>query len=159
MNLHDHLRRGPVRLVLDNLRYWSTAYRPLGGLFYVALYRIFGFHPLPFRAACFGLLALNLGLLGRFTFRLSGSREVAFLAMLLGGYHAWFVDLYYSTGTVYDLLCYAFFLGAFDVYLGIREQGRDLTWRDVAIVTVLYVCALNAKEMAVTFPVLLAIYE
>ena len=77
MNLHDHLRRGPVRLVLDNLRYWSTAYRPLGGLFYVALYRIFGFHPLPFRIACFGLLALNLGLLGRFTFRLSGSREVA----------------------------------------------------------------------------------
>src|SRR5204863_490713 len=159
MNLHGYLSRPPASLIVDNLHYWSTSYRPLGGLFYVALYRWFGFDPLPFRAACFGLLALNLSLLWRFTLRLSGSREVAFLALLLAGYHAWLVDLYYSTGTVYDLLCYAFFLGAFNVYLGVRERGRDQSWRDVAIVTVLYVCALNAKEMAVTFPVLLAIYE
>src|SRR3954452_23029866 len=100
MNLHDHLRRGPAQLVLDNLRYWSTSYRPLGGLFYIALYRVFGFDPLPFRVACFGLLALNLGLFGRFILRLTGSREIMFLALLLTAYHARFVDLYYSTGAV-----------------------------------------------------------
>src|SRR5207302_10969755 len=121
-------------LLLDNLRYWSSAYRPLGGLFYVAIYRIFGLHPLPFRIACFGLLALNLALLWRFTLRLSGSREVAFIALLLGGYHAWFVDLYYSTGTVYDLLCYAFYLSAFNVYLGVRAQAPVLAWRHLVIV-------------------------
>jgi hypothetical protein len=100
MNLHGHLSRGTASLIVDNLRYWSTSYRPLGGLFYVAIYRCFGFQPLPFRVACFGLLALNLSLLWRFTLRLSGRREVAFLALLLAGYHAWFIDLYYSTGTV-----------------------------------------------------------
>jgi hypothetical protein len=115
MNLHGYLSRSPVSLILDNLRFWSTSYRPLGGLFYAALYHWFGFNPLPFRVACFGLLALNLGLLWRFTLGLSCSREVAFLALLISGYHAWFVDLYYSTGTVYDLLCYAFYLGAFNV--------------------------------------------
>jgi len=51
MNLHGYLTRSPASLLSDNLRYWSTAYRPLGGLFYVTLYRVFGFNPLPFRVA------------------------------------------------------------------------------------------------------------
>ena len=159
MNLHGYLSRPPASLMVDNLHYWSTSYRPLGGLFYVALYRWFGFDPLPFRVACFGLLALNLSLLSRFTLRLSGSREVAFLALLLAGYHAWFVDLYYSTGTVYDLLCYSFYLGAFNLYLGVRARGLVLASRHLGIMTALYVCALNAKEMAASLPVLLAAYE
>ena len=158
-NLHGYLSRSPASLMVDNLRYWSTSYRPLGGLFYVALYGWFGFDPLPFRVACFGLLALNLGLLWRFTLRLSGSREVAFLALLLAGYHAWFVDLYYSTGTVYDLLCYSFYLGAFNLYLGVRGQGLALAARHLGVLIALYVCALNAKEMAVSLPVMLAAYE
>ena len=159
MNLHGYLSRAPVSLMVDNLRYWSTSYRPLGGLCYVALYKWFGFDPLPFRVLCFGLLALNLGLLWRFILRLSASREVAFLALLIAAYHAWFVDLYYSTGTVYDLLCYSFYLGAFNLYLGVRARGHVLSGRHLGIVAALYVCALNAKEMAVSLPVLLAAYE
>ncbi len=159
MNLHGYLRHSPVSLIVDNLRYWSTSYRPLAGLFYVLLYSWFGFDPLPFRMACFGLLMLNLGLLWRFTLRLSGAREVAFLALLLAGYHAWFVDLYYSTGTIFDLLCYFCYLGAFNLYLNARAQGRFLAWPQLGIVAALYVCALNAKEMAVSLPLLLAAYE
>ncbi|MGJ5817241.1 hypothetical protein [Paludibaculum fermentans] len=155
MNLHGYLSRSTVSLLVDNLCYWSTAYRPLGGLFYSALYHYFGFDPLPFRVACFAIMTLNLGLLWRFTLRLSGSRETAFLALLIAGYHAWFVDLYYSTGTIYDLLCYAFYLGSFNLCLRVRP----LAWRHLAVLIVLYVCALNAKEMAVTLPVLLAAYE
>src|ERR1039458_5754133 len=158
-NLHGDLSRSPASLMVDNLHYWSTSYRPLGGLFYITLYRWFGFNPLPFRVACFGLLALNLGLLWRFTRRLSGSREVAFLALLLAVYHAWFIDLYYSTGTVYDLLCYFFYLGAFNLYLGVRGQGLALASRHLGVLIALYVCALNAKEMAVSLPVMLAAYE
>lgn len=159
MNLHGYLGRSPFSLLVDNLLYWSTSYRPLGGLFYVALYRWFGFDPLPFRVACFILLAVNLGLLSRFTLLLSGSREVAFVALSLASYHAWFVDLYYSTGTVYDLLCYSFYLGAFNLYVGIRTQGLVLPSRHLGIMAALYVCALNAKEMAVSLPVMLAAYE
>ena len=159
MNLHLYLSRPPTSLIADGVRYWSASYRPLGGLFYVSLYHWFGFDPLPFRLACFGLLALNLGLLQRFILRLSGSREVAFLALLIAAYHAWFVDLYYSTGTVFDLLCYSFFIGALNVYLSVRTEGRMWTWRRLAALIALYVCALDAKEMAVSLPVLLAAYE
>lgn len=159
MNLHGYLGRTPVSLIVDNLRYWSTSYRPLGGLFYVVLYNWFGFDPLPFRVACFALLALNLGLLWRFTLRLSGARETAFLALLIAAYHAWFVDLYYSTGTIYDLLCYSFYFGSFNFYLKARAQRPILSWRELGTVSTLYVCALNAKEMAVSLPASLAVYE
>ncbi|MGC4049977.1 MAG: hypothetical protein QM757_11385 [Paludibaculum sp.] len=159
MNLHGYLGHTPVSLIVDNLRYWSTSYRPLGGLFYVLLYNWFGFDPLPFRMACFAILALNLGLLWRFTFRLSGAREVAFLALLIAAYHAWFVDLYYNTGTIYDLLCYSFYLGAFNLYMKARAQRPTLSWRQLGTISALYVCALNAKEMAVSLPALLAAYE
>ncbi|HEX4133825.1 MAG TPA: hypothetical protein VHY84_04315 [Bryobacteraceae bacterium] len=159
MNLNGHLSRPFGSLLLDNLRYWSTAYRPLGGIFYVTLYRWFGFNPLPFRVACFGLLALNLGFLWRFALLLSRSREAAFLTLLLASYHAWFVDLFYNTGTVYDLLCYAFYLGAFNVYVCVRSSESILKWRHLAIIIFLYICALDAKEMAVTLPVTLAVYE
>ncbi len=159
MNLHGHLARGPANLIADCIRYWSTSYRPLGGLFYTLLYRVFGFHPLPFRLACFGLLAINLALLGRFAFRLTESWRIAGFVLLLAGYNAWLVDLYYSTGTVYDLLAYCFFFLAFNFYLGIREDGRAIGWRRTLLLCALYICALDAKEAAVTLPVLLCAYE
>jgi hypothetical protein len=159
MNLHGYLSRPFHTLLLDNFRYWSTSYRPLGGLFYASIYSLFGFHPFPFRLVCFGLLGVNLLLLFRFCQLLSKSLEVALLATLLVSYHAWFVDLYYSSGTVYDLLCFAFYLGALNFYIRIREQGRRLNLIESLTFCGLYICALNAKEMAVTLPLFVALYE
>jgi hypothetical protein len=154
MNLNGASSRGLPTLLLDNFRFWSTAYRPLGGVFYSTIYHVVGFHSLPFRIACFVLLGLNLYLLYRFCCRLNpapGPWPLApVFAIFLAAYHAWFVDLYYSTGTVYDLLCYAFYFAAFIAYL----EGRRL-W----LVLVLYICALNAKEMAVTLPFFILLYE
>ncbi len=159
MNLHRHLTKPWSALLLDNVRYWSTAFRPMGGLFYSVLYRLFGFDPLPFRIACFVLLAVNLFLLYHFCRILSRSREVGFLALLTASYHAWFVDLYYSTGTVYDLLCFAFYFGAFLYYLRLRQAGQVPAGRQWVVLCGLYLAALNSKEMAPTLPLFLLIYE
>src|SRR5262249_12378340 len=83
----------------------------------------------------------------------------AFLATLLASYHAWFVDLYRNTGTVYDLLCYAFYLSAFMLYVRIRRMGRAPGWREMLTIAALYCAALDAKEMAVSLAVVLLIYE
>ena len=123
-NLCGYLQKPGRDLVFDTLRFWSTAYRPLGALFYVPLYKAFGLNPLPYRIVCFAILGLNLALLYRFCARLTNSREIAFLAAFLASYHAWFVDLYYIAGTIYDLLCYSLYLGALLVYAGIRARGR-----------------------------------
>jgi hypothetical protein len=159
MNLNFHLTPSFSRLVLSNLAYWSTAYRPMGGVVYVLIYRLWGFHPLPFRVVCFALLLGNLGLVYRVCLRLTASRETALLAALFMSYHAWLVNLYYSTGTVYELLCLAFYLAALGYYLGIRQAGRMLHRWQWAAFLALYVCALNSKELAVTLPLAVASYD
>ncbi|HUI55038.1 MAG TPA: hypothetical protein VLY04_08710 [Bryobacteraceae bacterium] len=159
MNLHWAVSRTVPRLLLDNLCFWSTAYRPLAELVYAAIYGVFGFHPLPFRIACFGLLGGNLVLLFRFCRELSESIEVALLATLLVSYHAWFVGLYSDTGTIFELLCFAFYFGAFGYCVRIRRSGQLPSWRETAICCGLYIAALNSKEMAVTLPLFLGIYE
>lgn len=159
MNLNFHLKPSFAGLLLSNLTYWSTAYRPLGGIVYVAIYRLLGFHSMPFRVVCFALLLGNLWLLYRVCLRLSQRREIALLAALLMSYHAWLVNLYYSTGTIYELLCFAFYFAALEYYLEIRQAGKMLNPRQLAWFLALYVCALNSKELAVTLPLCLACYE
>ncbi len=158
-NLHVHLTPPLARLALSNLAFWSTAYRPMGGLFYAGIYHLFGFRPLPFRIGCFVLIAVNVGLLYRVCARLGGSREIGLLAALLDAYHAWFVDLYQSTGTIYELLCFTFYVGALDLYTRIRQQDRMPRGREWAFILILYVAALDSKELAVTLPLALACYE
>jgi len=159
MNLHGHLQEGALGLFQGIVFYWSTTYRPLGGIFYLSLYKLFGFDPLPFRIVCFALLLANLALTFRFARTLSRSPEVAAIATLLVSYHAWFVDLYYSSGTVYELLCFFFYFSALLYYIRIRQTGAwPLPWQ-WAWLCLLYLGALNAKEMAATLPLFLVIYE
>jgi hypothetical protein len=142
---------------------WSSsplaADRPVGALFYRSFFALFGLHPLPYRLAAFALLAANLALLYGFCARLARSREVAALACLLGAYQAYLADLYYSTGAIYDLLCYFFFFLTLVWYLRIRDAGGLPDWRQTGGLLGLYALALGSKEMAVTFPVLLVAYE
>ena len=159
MNLTIHRTLPFGRMALGNLAWWSSMYRPMGGVFYVAMYRLFGFSPLPFRVACFALLLGNLALLYRVCLQLTGSRETALLAALLDSYHASFVTLYYSTGTVYELLSFCFYLAAFQYYLGVRQTGARLKPRQWALLVALYIAALDSKEMAVTLPLALGCYE
>jgi hypothetical protein len=133
--------------------------RPLGALVYRGLFGAFGLNPLPYRIVSFILLFANLGLLYLFCRRLSGSREVAALAVLLGAYHAHLADLYYSTGTIYDLLCFSLYFSAFLWYLTIRDRGRSPGWLQIAAITALYLAAFAAKEMAVTLPLFIFLYE
>lgn len=133
--------------------------RPLVNLVYRILFGVFGMHPLPFRVACFLLLGANLVLLYGVCLRLSGSSEVAALACLLGAYHAHLADLYYSSGTMYDLLCATLYFAAFLIYARSREDGRMPSWRARLTVWILFALALLAKEMALTLPALLLCFD
>jgi hypothetical protein len=159
MNLNFHLTPSFPHLLLSNLTYWTTAYRPMGGVVYVAIYRLAGFHSMPFRVVCFVLLLVNLWLVYRVCLRLSERREVALLAAMLMAYHAWLVNLYYSTGTIYELLCFGFYFAAFDYYVAIRQRESALRPWQWAGFLALYLCALNSKELAVTLPLSILCYE
>lgn len=159
MNLYKYAEKPTSSVVFDNVFFWSSAYRPLGALFYLPLYKLFGLNPLPYRIVCFTLLGINLALVYRLCARLANSQEAAFLATFLAAYHAWFVDLYYSSGTIYELLCYGLYLGAFLLYTSIRERGDVARGKELFGVAALYILALDAKEMAVTLPLILLLYE
>jgi hypothetical protein len=133
--------------------------RPLGALIYRGLFAVFGLHPLPFRLFCFGLLIANLVLLYDFCLRLTHSREVAVLACLLAAYHAHLADLYWNSGTLYDLLCYFLVMLVLLLYLRIRQAGNYPNGRQNVVLVGLYLCALCAKETAVVAPPLIALYE
>jgi hypothetical protein len=158
-NLNVYAFQPWSEIVKENILYFSPAYRPAGALFYRPLFSMFRFAPLPYRAVCFFLLIVNLWL-GCFAIRkFTGSMEIAAIATLIAAFHPAFRDLYASSGTIYDILCYTCYFGAWLYYLRTRGTGPTRRVSQFASVVILYIAALNAKEMAVTFPALLVLTE
>ncbi len=146
-------------IVADSLAVFTPAYRPVGGLFYRILYAFFHFDPLPFRVACYCILAMNLALAGLLLRCLSESWEIAAIGALLFSYHGMLIQLFYNTGTVYDLLCATFYFIALLYYIYKRNRQSPLGVRQILALLALYSCALDSKEMAASFPVALLVYE
>ena len=158
MNTYRYWSRPTSQVIKEGLLFFP-AERPMGAIFYGPLFALFGLNPLPYRIVSLALLLGNLGLLYLFCFRLSCSREASAIACLLGAYHAHLGDLYYNSGTIFDLLCFTFFYLALIYYFRIRDTGSyPGLWQTVKLLA-LYIAALDSKEMAVTLPVMLVAYE
>jgi hypothetical protein len=152
-------RPAPLRLLLDALLPWHGAYRPMAGLFYLPLLHWFGLNPFPYHVAMLLILLGNLYLMYRFALRLGCGELQAGIATLLVAYHAGLSMLYYNTAFVYDVMCFSLYIGAFLCYARVRAQGRLPRGAETALVMGLYLCALDAKEMALTLPIVLLAYE
>jgi hypothetical protein len=159
MNLGNYFRLGPWAALESQLLLWKGYYRPMGAAFYLPLYYWFGLNPAPFQIAIVALLALNSLLLFRLAVALGASELAAGLAALVAAYHAGLTSLQYNPDMIYDVLCFSFFVGGLLFYARIRGQGRRLRWHETAVFLLLYLCALNSKEMALTMPLVLAAYE
>jgi hypothetical protein len=159
MNIFEHWRYGPWRIVYSQLMLWHDFYRPMGALFYVPLFSFFGFNPAPYHAVELVLLLANAGLVYRLA-RLLGCAPVAgWCAAMIVAYHAGLGNLYYNIAFVYDVLCVVFFLAAMVVYVAPRSSGRPLRGWEKAAFYACYVCSLNSKEMAITLPLVVLAYE
>jgi len=133
--------------------------RPFANLTLKALWSLFGFHPAPYRVVCFALILGNIALAAALMHRISGSGTVALLGSILFSFHSELSDIYFSTGTIYDLLCFAFYCAALLWYAAIRQAGRTPRGIDELGLCALALLAMGSKEMAVTLPVMLAITE
>src|SRR6185312_15782495 len=94
-----------------------------------------------------------------FFYRLSHSRLTAALGTLIFSVHTCMGALYFNTGTLYDLLCFTFGYAALILYISAREKGALLDRRNWIAFFVLFGLALDSKEMAITWPLLLLLYE
>ncbi len=147
------------RDILHILTVFTTAFRPLTAMFWRPIYAVFGFNPLPYRIALHLLLAVNIGLAYFLARRLEMTRESAALTALIFCYNASTSALYYDTCLVGDVVCFLFYALAVMAYVGGRQAGHALGRRLTAVVAVTYLLALDSKEMAVTLPGVLVIYE
>lgn len=159
MNLSEHWRHGPWRLFYSNFLLWHDFYRPMGGFFYVPIYHFFGLNPVAYHAALLPLLLLLVGLVYWLARTLGATAMGAWLAALVVCCHAGLAFLYFESKYIYDLLCAIFYAGALICYARARSRGRLLRGREAALFFVLFLCALNSKEMAVTLPAMLLAYE
>lgn len=120
---------------------------------------IAGLNPLPFRIVPFVILLFNLALLCAVTFTLTKSAEITLLAALFGCFHSRMNDLYFSSANIYDILCYTFYFAALLYYLRRRQAWLPLSVGPALLIICLQILALGAKEMAVTLPAILFVYE
>ena len=157
--LHGYFHIPLVEIFQQSLAVVTAGYRPVGGLFYRLLYSVFGFDPFPFRVAAFILMGANLLLAYNLLRILADSREAALVATFLLSYNVSFLDLYQSTGTIYDILCLGFFVASFRLYLSARREPERFGIKKITYVLILYSCALGSKEIAVSFPIALILYE
>ena len=134
-------------------------YRPGGALYYLPLYHFFGLDPLPYRIVQISILAASIPLVYYLSRRLASSRSIAFLAVLALCYHPRVAGLVFVGAFIYDVLCGFFYFAALAYYIHVREKDVSLRPAQLLGFLALYICALNCKEMAVTLPVIVLIYE
>lgn len=159
MNIYYYWSRGPLQLIKGLLLFPSNYYRPMGGLFYALLYARFGLDPLPYHITISVLILLNSYIAYRFASLISASRLVGALTAFLATYHSYLAAMIYWPSFIYDVLCFTFFYLALTYYISIRRNGSLLRNTQMVVVSILYICALEAKEMAVSLPLILMAYE
>ena len=149
MNMGFYWLRGFWPSVADMIRFWSTAYRPMGALFYMPIYHVFGIEPVPYRIAVLALIAAHIYLGYRLMDLLTGSKAGAALTAMLVAVHASMVPIYYNTSQIYDILAFFFLALMLVCYISCRRHGQALSIWQSAVVLCAFAAALDSKELAV----------
>jgi hypothetical protein len=159
MNCHRAYFRPWSALVVDNLLFFrpTPVYRPFPALAYKAFFTAWGFDLWAFRLFVLAVAAMNVYLVGLVAYRLTGWREAGLISALLFAWHEQYAPLLYNTGQIYDAFCFLFYFAALVWSSGGREETQGA--RRLVVVVVLLVLALNSKEMAVSLPVMILLWD
>ena len=158
-NLRHYFEIPVAQLVLSNFLPWRGDYRLLGALFYLPTYRFAGLNPVPYQAVLLAVLLLNVYFAYRLMRLLGAGEWAAALVALICCYHGGVANLYYNAAFVYDAMCCCLYLAALTFYVGIRGRDRLPGVGQTIVFLALLLAALNAKEVAVSIPPMLLVYE
>jgi hypothetical protein len=149
----------PWRLLESQFFIWRGYFRPVGGLFYEPLYYAFHMNPVGNHIALLLLLLLGAYLMYRLARTLGAGEVASVMVALIACYHGGLSNLYYNSVFIFDVLCGLFFFATLTYYVRIRGRGQLLTTGQTVVFLLLYLFALNSKEMGITMPALLLAYE
>ena len=140
-------------MLLYNVDPFANFFRPFGTLIYWIFWHAFGLSPLPYHIFAWTLHILNVLLLYTLLKRIVGSQYAAAVGVLVFSFRSNFADIYWSFGTIFELLACSL------LFLTILIYAREFSYARLAIVAILYVLAIKSKEMAVTLPAILVLYD
>ena len=159
MNIYGVWNPPLWKVFLANLTFWSKFVRPMAGAYYIPLFHFFNLNPVPYNITRIAMLAVNTLLFYKLARSIAGSWWVAVLASFPIAYHAGLGNLAFDGAFIYDALCGGFFFVALLYYVRARRGREHLGIGQTCIFLLLYICALDSKEMAVSLPVVALAYE
>jgi hypothetical protein len=159
MNLGGYWKRGLWPTIADNLRFWSSAYRPMGGLYYLPLYRMFGLNPLPYHIVALAFVFAGIWLSYLVAMLLTKSRAIALVTGIICCAHAEMPDVYYGANTIYDILARFFCLLTLLLYIRIRDRGEVPNLRQAFFILAAFAAALDSKEISIIAAASVLSYE
>jgi hypothetical protein len=158
MHLNNYVKTPLLQLLQENLSFWTSYPRPLGGTVYRLLFECFGLNPLPYYLTSLILFLINLALLFYLILRLTKKPWATAVVTAVGSVHGLLAYIWFDFGTIFELLAFCAMLTSFHLYLSYLESPISRT--SLYVLSLLsFVAALNGKEMAVTLPALLMLYE
>ena len=164
MNLYNYWLPPLWKVLLANLSFWSSFVRPMAAVYYLPLFHLFKFNPVPYTWVRIGLLALNTVLFYKLALQVSRSWWVAVLASFPIAYQANLGNLSFDGAFIFDTICATFYFAALLYYIHRRRSRTHLSVGYLSVTQgcvflALYICALDSKEMAVSLPVVVLAYE
>lgn len=132
----------------------SRFYRPFGLLFYWMLYRTAGLNPVPYHLVAWALHAINCFLVFSLLRRLLRSPVAAAAGAITFALRVNFADIYFSFGTIFELLACCLMLLGLQLYIRYRPSLQLML-----VLTGIYVLAIRSKEMAITLVAIWFIYD
>jgi hypothetical protein len=159
MNLYNYWQPPLWKVLLANLSFWSSFVRPMAAVYYLPLFHLFKFNPVPYTWVRIAMLALNTVLFYKLARGISRSWWAAVLASFPVAYQANLGNLSFDGAFIYDTLCATFYFAALLYYIRRRRGRTHLSVGQGCVFLALYICALDSKEMAVSLPVVALAYE
>lgn len=157
MNLYQYVKR-PEETLVNNLVFWTSFHRPLGGVVHLVIHTLFGMQPFWYWLFSIILFSLNTLLLLALYWRITNDKYLALVAAGFAVLHPENYNVWYNFGAIYELLVFGFLISAFLCYLLFLEAEKGDKSR-YWLCLILFIAALNSKEIAVVFPAILAGYE
>jgi len=157
MNLYNYCKHPWESLVVANLLVFTSYFRPLGSIFYLVPYYLYGLDPYYFYFIGITVFSINIVLVYFLGLKLTGNRPVTFLATSLFALHPMIHNVLYNYGAIYELTALTALCLSLLSYLRFLEQpsSRIFYWLTLLFILV----GLNAKETVVVLPAILLVLE
>lgn len=138
----------------------ELTYRPIVTFTYFLDYAIFGLNAGGFHLVNALLHAANGMLLYAFLLLFTGKRWLSFASTLIFITHPVLTEALNAISFREDLLAFFFYMAALNLFLTLRSpSGFTASWIFYQLSCLCYLLALFSKEMALTFPLVVFIYD